>query len=462
MTEQNPSPSSRPPIVLRWSVLAAISIAMFGNYYIYDSIAPVAPLLTEQLGFTDSMIGSLNAIYSLSSILLLFLAGPLIDRFGTRNTTVVFTALCVVGAVVTALSGDHQVMLAGRFIFGLGAESMIVAITTALAKWFRGKELGLAFGVNLMVARAGAAAAQSSTGWFESLYDDWQKPLFMAAIVGISSLIAAAVYWVLEKQAEEEYALGAAGETDRLVWSDLLKFSRSYWFIVGLCATFYSAIFPFQTFGVKFLSDNYDLPLSEAGPMLSVISFSAIFATPVFGFLADWMGRRSHLMVIGSVLIMPVYLMMAHTGLSPYIPIAMMGVAYSLIPAVMWPSVAYVVDERRLGTAYALMTLLQQAGVAGLNLAVGAANDYGQAGAANPGGYQYGMWLFSLLGFVGLFFALQLNRAEAGPGGHGLDTITVKSADEKVDAAGAAVAGQLVEEPESSAENAEEKGDDRS
>ncbi|HSR54263.1 MAG TPA: MFS transporter [Acidobacteriota bacterium] len=449
MTEQNPASDSRPPFLLRWAVLLAISIAMFGNYYIYDSIAPVAPLLTEQLGFSNQMIGSLNAIYSLSSILLLLLAGPVIDKFGTRNATFVFTTICVLGAVVTALSGDFQMMLGGRFIFGFGAESMIVAITTALAKWFKGRELGLAFGVNLMVARAGAAAAQSSTGWFESLYDDWQKPLFMAAVIGFASVIAAAVYWILEKQAEEQYSLGAAGETDRLVWGDLLKFSRSYWLIVGLCATFYSAIFPFQTFGVKFLMHNYNLDDSAAGPLLSMISVAAIFATPVFGFLADWMGRRSHLMVVGSVLIMPVYLMMAYTGLSPYVPIAMMGIAYSLIPAVMWPSVAYVVNENRLGTAYALMTLLQQAGVALLNLMVGSANDYGQAGAGNPAGYQYGMWIFSLLGFLGLFFALRLNRAEAGPEGHGLDTITVSGKDDGSEQAADKLGRQLAEPPQS-------------
>jgi MFS family permease len=99
----------------------------------------------------------------------------------------------------------------------------------------------------------------------------------------------------------------------------------------------------------------------------------------------------------------------------------MMGVAFSLIPAVMWPSVAYIVDERRLGSAYALMTLIQQIGMAILPLIIGLANDYSDASAANPAGYHLGMWIFSILGVLGLIFAYLLRKIETGPNGHGLE-----------------------------------------
>jgi MFS family permease len=129
-------------------------------------------------------------------------------------------------------------------------------------------------------------------------------------------------------------------------------------------------------------------------------------------------------MMFGSLLLMPVYLMMAYTPISLYVPVALMGIAFSLIPAVMWPSVAYIVDESRLGTAYALMTLIQQIGFFIMNLLIGKANDYSGAGLQNPNGYALGLWIFSILGFIGMTLAILLRIRETGPHGHGLETIT--------------------------------------
>jgi len=121
---------------------------------------------------------------------------------------------------------------------------------------------------------------------------------------------------------------------------------------------------------------------------------------------------------------MPVYLMMAYSSTSLYVPVALMGIAFSLIPAVMWPAVAYIVEQSRLGTAYALMTLIQQIGFFLLNLMIGKANDYAHAGLDNPGGYALGMWIFSVLGFIGMGLSILLRIRETGPHGHGLETIT--------------------------------------
>jgi MFS family permease len=165
----------------------------------------------------------------------------------------------------------------------------------------------------------------------------------------------------------------------------------------------------------------------RAGFFNSLLPLSAMVATPLFGLLADKIGKRAFLMMFGSILLMPVYLMMGYTNISLYVPVCMMGIAFSLIPAVMWPSVAYIVDQSRLGTAYALMTLIQQIGFFILNLLIGKANDYAHAGLDNPGGYGLGMWIFSILGFVGLSFAILLRIRETGPHGHGLETITAKA-----------------------------------
>jgi MFS family permease len=151
-----------------------------------------------------------------------------------------------------------------------------------------------------------------------------------------------------------------------------------------------------------------------------------MFGTPALGLLVDKIGKRALLMMIGSVLLVPVYLMMAytHTQATLYAPMAMMGIAFSLVPAVIWPSVAYIVDQNKLGTAYGLMTVVQNMGFFGFNLAIGWANDHGQASAAHPDGYRMGMWIFSILGLLGMLFAFLLRQRELGPHGHGLETIT--------------------------------------
>ena len=145
--------------------------------------------------------------------------------------------------------------------------------------------------------------------------------------------------------------------------------------------------------------------------------------TPIFGYVVDRLARRSLFMMFGSLLLVPVYLMMAYTSVPLLVPMAMMGIAFSLVPAVMWPSVAYLVEEGKLGTAYGLMTMIQNIGLAGFNFLIGWANDHAGASVTNPGGYALGMWIFSVLGFLGFFFAWMLRRSETGPGAKGLETI---------------------------------------
>jgi MFS family permease len=237
------------------------------------------------------------------------------------------------------------------------------------------------------------------------------------------SLVGAIVYWFMEVWAEKNYSLGKVS-TDKVVFADLWKFGVSYWLIVALCIVFYSAIFPFQTFAVKFFMEAHGTSREFGGFLSSMLTLFAMIATPLFGLWVDRVGKRALLMMFGSMLLIPVYLMMGYTHINLYVPMAMMGVAFSLIPAVMWPSVAYIVDQAKLGTAYGLMTMIQNIGLFGLNLLVGWANSYSHADALNPGGYRLGMWIFSVLGILGVVFAFLLRQRELGPHGHGLETIT--------------------------------------
>ncbi len=414
------------PPLLRWTVLVFISLAMFGNYYVYDSISPLADVLKAQLHFRDSDIGLLNAIYSIPNILMVLIGGIVIDYIGTRKATLLFAVLCLIGAALTAASGMLWAMAAGRLVFGLGAESLIVSITTAIAKWFKGKELSFAFGVNLTIARLGSFAALNSPSWGKQLYEGWQRPLIVSAAFGAMCVVGAVLYWILERRAVSCYSLGKENETDKVVFRDIWRFGQSYWYIVALCVTFYSAIFPFQTFAVKFFIEAHGVSRELGGFLSSMLTAFAMVCTPLFGLLVDRVGRRALFMMYGSLLLVPVYLIMAYSRVTLYVPMALMGIAFSLIPAVMWPSVAYIVDQKRLGTAYGLMTLIQNIGLAGFNLLVGWANDFKGASAQNPAGYDLGMWIFSSLGFFGLLFAYLLHRSETGPNAHGLETIKAR------------------------------------
>jgi MFS family permease len=439
----------RPSVGYRWIVLVFLSVAMGGNYYIYDSINPLEDIFKQQLGFNATQFGWLNISYSIAAIVTLLIGGIIIDRIGTKKAITVFAVLCLLGALITAAKGKPAVMIAGRTVLGLGAESMIVAVTTALAKWFKGKELSFAFGINLTIARLASVAADNSPTWAKSVFypegaagaPSWKGPLLLAVGAGVLSVVTAFVYWVLERKAEGRYELGKGGDIDKLEFKQIFKFNLSYWYVVGLCFTFYSAIFPFRTFAIEFFrnktlafqggeaaAETVKLAaLQLAGRLNSLLPLCAMIATPLFGLLSDRVGKRAFFMMFGSFLLMPVYLTMAYSNVSFYVPVAMMGIAFSLVPAVMWPSVAYIVDQSRLGTAYALMTLIQQIGFAIMNGAIGKANDYAHAGLGNPGGYALGMWIFSILGFVGLAFSILLRVRETGPHGHGLETITTKT-----------------------------------
>ena len=439
-------PLPPPPPLYRWVVLLFISLAMFGNYYVYDSLGPVIDLLREDLGFSYRQIGFFSSAYNLAALLVLLIGGIIIDRFGTKNAIVVFGAICLIAAGVTAMAPHYETILAGRFLLGLGSEPLIVAATTALAKWFRGKELSFAFGINLSISRLGSASADWSTSFAAPLYSNWQDPLWLATAVGGITVTAALLYWILEKRAENNYQLGATGDHEKLKLKDLFLFTPSFWFVVALCVVFYSTVFPFRTFAIDYFQQAHGLDRAAAGLLSSLLPVAAIILTPLFGLWVDRVGRRSSFMAVGSLVMLPLFLIVTYAPPGPDVPliipfigsaqvpltlfvvIFLLGAVFSLIPAVMWPSVAYIVDERRLGSAYAMMTLCQQLGWFFVPMIIGLLNDLFNASPENPEGYAAGMWFYTSLASLGLLFSWLLYRSEKGPGGHGLETITTTSA----------------------------------
>ena len=401
--------------------MVLISLAMFGSSYIYDSIGPLAKVLSDQLRYTDSDVGMLQAICGVPSIFMVLLGGIVIDRIGVKKASMIFTLICLVGAVITAVSPKLPIMLTGRFLFGLGIGSLSIASTTGISQWFSGEKLSFVFGLNLTITRLGSLAAQVSPTWAKGAYASWRTPLLIAIGFGVISVFAMAAYWVIVNRAKERYQIGLEKALDPTLKEKDPGFSRAYWLAVLLCVTFYSGIFPFQTFAQKFFVEARGTAPGQAAILVGMLTVIAMIATPLCGLLVDRIGRRALLMMFGSALLIPVYLMMVYTSIDLFIPMILMGLSFSLVPAILWPSVMLMVPHGKLGKALGVMSMVQSAGLAGFNFLIGWANDTSLASAVNPTGYNLGMWLFSATGLLGFLFAFLLRRAEMGPQGHGLE-----------------------------------------
>jgi MFS family permease len=423
----NPSPTPslpQPSVVYRWAVLIFLSLAMFGNYYIFDSINPLVDIFKEQLGFSATTIAWLNSIYNIAAVLALIAGGIIVDRFGTKKSITLFATLCLIASVWMVMSGEAWSMLAARFVLGVGAEPLIVAVTTALAKWFKGKELSFAFGVNLLIARAASWLADNTATWASWTYDGtWYKPLYLAIAAGAVCVMAAVTYWILEARAETRYQVGEAGTVDKLEVRDAFVFGRTFWFVVGLCVTFYATVFSFRLFGIDYFISGRGMTREAAGQLNGILPLMAMWATPVFGLISDKVGRRATFMLFGAAAMPLVFLTMAHVDITLWLPVGVLGVVFSLIPAIMWPLVAYLVEERRLGSGYALMTLCQQLGWMAMNQAIGKSQDVFNARPENPAGYLPMLWILAGVSFAGIVFAFLLWQKERGPNAHGLETI---------------------------------------
>jgi nitrate/nitrite transporter NarK len=428
MSEAIPAVRPPPPPVYRWLVLLACSVAMFGNYYVFDALYPVAPLLEKTFGITGEQLGLLDDAYNLAAVLTLVAGGVLIDRIGMAASAVLFGALGAAGSLLIAIGpallpgSPWGAMMAGRFLLGIGSELFIVAATTVVGRWFKGKEISFALAIQLLIARFGSVVADKSPDLAAPLFTSWQKPLLLAAAAGGVWLAFAVLYAGLERGAASRYQVKGATSTDKLVLKDLVNFDLGYWWVVGLCVAFYATIFPFRTFANLYFIEAHGVSEEAAGNLKSVLPMLSMIGMPLFGLLVDRIGKRALLMAVGSALLVPPFLMMAHTHLPLELSMAMLGVAFALVPAVLWPAVTYLVPDARLGSAYALMTFCQQIGWAGMSWGLGAVKDGAHASAANPGGWTPVMWMLAALATLGFVFSFLLWRSERGPAAHGLET----------------------------------------
>jgi MFS family permease len=393
-----------------WLVFAFVAAALYGNLYVYDSIGPIADLLQRQRGFSDTQIGMLNAIYSLPNIVLPLIGGVVLDRFGVARTMLWTAAVCLAGAALTALSPGFQGMATGRLLFGIGAETLDIGVVAAIAQHFAGKNMAFALGLCVAIGRAGSFSADMSPVWFANGYaQGWRPPLVIAIMVAAGSLAAAIGYWWIDHKMRGQVRAGATGTPQRFVPREMLRFGTAYWFLLALAVLWYAVIVAFRsTFSIKYFQHAHGLDLGTAGAMNSYVFLAALFTTPAFGWLCGKTGRYAPLLAFGALLLPLSIAIMTWTHWSLWVATALIGVSYSLVPAVLWPLTNKLVAPARFGTALGLIAVSQNAGIAGANLIAGELNDSAGAGALNPAGYNAMMLFFGVTSALGFCFALLL------------------------------------------------------
>ena len=446
---------------LRWTVLFLIAFVQAANYYFYDAISPLKRDLEENFNFTNTDFGLFVSAYSIPNIFLLMCiwGGIILDRLGIRRTGFLFVILMATGAFVTAYgasgfyshggfgyaffssflpgySPELKMMLFGRFLFGLGAETSIVVVSKVIVKWFKGKELALAFGLKIGIARAGSWAAFYFSPIIAQNYSPWNNAIWFAAMLMGIALLFFLIYSIQDLRLDRQINLsGVIGEENKFQFNDLYKLvtNRSFIFVTLLCMTFYSAVFPFQSFSPDFFLNKYGFSQAMSGKIASLLSVGTTIFTPLIGLFVDKKGRSASLMIFGSLLLVFIHFSFALTTISPVFLMVLLGIAFSLVPASMWPSVAKIVDEKRIGSAYGTMFAIQNLGLWAFPLLIGIVLD-----KTNPGitpetvssgtavyDYTYAILMLAFLGVLGLVFAILLKR-EDRTSGYGLEKPTNK------------------------------------
>ncbi len=412
----------------RFAVLLLASFLLFGSYFAYDSLGAIVEPLMRRFGVGREAIGRTYTMYSLAAIPTVLLGGYLTDRLGTRRASLLFSALVTAGAAIVALAPSLGVLYFGRLVFGMGSESLVVAQNAILARWFTGKELALAFGIALTMSRLGTLFTFNTEALLAERYGI-EGALGTAAALCLASLLANLVYIALDRRAEPVLGLAEAGAGDRIVLRHL-RFGTTYWLLVGICVTFYSAIFPFTALSTDFFHDKWGLPLTAPGEGLgifgsvasnvlhmfstapgtsSIIIFASMVCAPFAGRLVDRIGRRATLLVLGSLLMVPSHLVLGLTTLAPAVPMLVLGAAFVLVPAALWPAVPLVVAKERVGTAFGLMTMVQNVGLMVFPWVNGMLRD-------RTASYAASQILFASLGAAGLALSLLLWRADRAAG----------------------------------------------
>ncbi|CAK6441954.1 unnamed protein product [Pipistrellus nathusii] len=368
----------------RLLVLLLMCFLGFGSYFCYDNPAALQTQVKRDMQVNTTKFMLLYAWYSWPNVVLCFLGGFLIDRvFGIRWGTIIFSCFVCIGQVIFALGGIFNafwLMELGRFVFGIGGESLAVAQNTYAVSWFKGKELNLVFGLQLSMARIGSTVNMNLMGWLyskveASLGSAGHTTLGITLMIGgitcILSLICALALAYLDQRAERilHKEQGKTGEVIKL--TDVKDFSLPLWLIFIICVCYYVAVFPFIGLGKVFFMEKFGFSSQAASAINSIVYVISAPMSPIFGLMVDKTGKNIIWVLCAVVTTLASHMLLAFTLWNPWIAMSLLGLSYSLLACALWPMVAFVVPEHQLGTAYGFMQSIQNLGLAIISILAG-------------------------------------------------------------------------------------------
>lgn len=390
----------------RWLILLIISMLMFGSYYVYDAMSPINDYIQTEMKIDNTKFGLLATFYSLPNLLfLVVVAGFLLDRIGVRKAGTLYAFLILFGSLLTTIGAGRSfvLMLVGRAIFGIGSEAAILVTNKVIARWFKGRELGFAFGLNITVMRLGSILALNSAAQIADTFGGWRYALWAGTAVTLVSFLLFLVYLMVDRSVDSAIE---GGTEEKIKVSDLKKLGSPFWLISFLCVTFYSAVFPFTVHAPRFLQKKFGMSPAMGGRYTSYIMTASMIFTPILGLIVDKFGRRGRMMIVGSLMIIPAHLLLGLTEVHPAVGFILLGCAFSLVPAALWPAVPILVREKFLGTAYGIIGWVQNIGLTIFPFLAGLLVD--QQGDNVVQGYTNMEWMFASLSIAGLVFAIML------------------------------------------------------
>jgi len=443
----------------RWSALGIVAFTMLAGYYITDVMAPLKGLLEQQLTWNSAEYGVFTSAYGWFNVFLimLILGGIILDRMGVRFTGVGAASVMVLGAALKfwavsthTLDGvvwnilwfdmKAQVLMAalGFAIFGVGVEVAGITVSKIIVKWFKGKELALAMGMQVSVARLGTALAIGVSAPIAIRMGHVSKPVLLGLVLLCIGLITFIIYTFMDKkldasQLAADEANNTVPEEDKFKVSDIryIISNRGWWYLAFLCVLFYSAVFPFLKFAADLMVQKFNVADSVAGTIPAMLPFGAILLTPLFGGVYDKIGKGATIMILGSIILIVVHALYSipflnNTALAVVL-ILLLGIGFSLVPSAMWPSVPKIIPYKYLGSSFSLIFWVQNWGLMGVPALIGwvlqkyCITGYEIKGGVEVATYNYTlpMIIFTSFGVLALIFSLLL-RLEDKKKGYGL------------------------------------------
>jgi MFS family permease len=448
--------------VARWTALAVVSFTMLCGYYLTDVMAPLKPMLEKELLWNSTEYGFFTSAYGWFNVflLMLILGGIILDKKGVRFTGKMATITMVIGTAIkfwaistnsldghTFLGMKLQVVIAalGYATFGVGVEVAGITVSKIIVKWFKGKELALAMGLEMASARIGTGLALFASYPIAIWMGGVSKPIFLGLILLCIGMISFFIYTAKDKKldqsvADEAAISGITADEESFKMADIwfIIKNKGWWYIAILCVLFYSAVFPFLKYASDLMVNKFGVDPLVAGSIPALLPFGTILLTPFFGNVYDRKGKGATIMIIGAVILIGVHALFSIPFLN-FKPVAvaliiMLGIGFSLVPSAMWPSVPKIIPERQLGTAYALIFWVQNWGLMGVPALIGWVLDkYCITGTRMVDGvsipnynYTIPMIIFTCFGILALIFAFLL-KAEDKKKGYGLELPNIKS-----------------------------------